>query len=153
MLLTKLEIEPYVPHSGFMLLLDRVLECGIEHIVTEIDVSDTLPCCVENYVPAYLGLEIMAQSIAIWSGLQRNNPGVTQPIGFLLGSRKYQCSVKQFIVGETLKVYATRIVQNEGLASFECVLERSGAGELNSQLAKANVNVFSVDKETQSVDE
>lgn len=140
MLDTKDLVERYVPHSGGMLLIDRVLEYSPDFIITEIDIGSHLPCYSEGKFPAYMGLEIMAQSIAVWSGIGRNCPGPNQPLGFLLGTRKYECAVAWFEVGLTLRVHARQILQNEGLASFECTL-----GRVNEEhLAKANVNVYSV---------
>ena len=69
----------------------------------------------------------------------RPNCAVTRfEIGFLLGTRRYQCSQPLFAVGSLLKVYAKRIFQSEnGLASFECHID-----DENGQLATANVTVF-----------
>ena len=144
MLDSKEIIERYVPHSGDMLLVDRVLEYGSEFVVTEMDVGSHLPCFADGKVPAYLGLEIMAQSIAVWSGVGRNTPGPGQPIGFLLGARKYQCDVAYFEEGMTLQVHAREILQHDGLASFECVLGQVIGSQMQRHLAKANVNVYSV---------
>ena len=57
-----------------MLLIDRVIEHGPEHIVVEIDVGPHLPCYTQGWVPAYLAIEFMAQSIAAWAGIRRGDP-------------------------------------------------------------------------------
>ena len=143
MLQTKQTIEKYVPHSNEMLLIDRVLDFGPEHIVTETDVGPHLPCFSKGAIPAYLGLEIMAQSIAVWSGMDRDTPGPDQPIGFLLGTRKYECSVREFANGVTLQIQARQIIQSEGLASFKCKLSQVDSDRDQNELATANVNVYS----------
>lgn len=126
-----------------MLLLDRVLECGPENVVTETRVGPRLPCFVEDRVPAYIGIEVMAQSIAVWSGIRRNRPGLKPPVGFLLGTRKFQCVESYFGIGSLLIVRSQKIWENEGLAIFSCLLDKSYQGQEYRNIATANISVYS----------
>ena len=126
------------------MLIDRVLSYNEESIVTELDVSPRLPFITGNRAPAFLVIEIMAQSIAAWSGICRNTPGEIQPIGYLLGTRKFQSSQNYFEFGSTLTVRADQVLENNGLAQFKCVLDVLFEGVLSLSVAEANISVYSI---------
>ena len=88
-------------------------------------------------VPAWIGLEYMAQTIAAYSGLQERLNGGKPKIGFLLGSRKYLCNAERFEIGQKLrlKVYP-EILGGNGLNVFNCELQGDGVN------ASAMINVF-----------
>ena len=89
-------------------------------------------------VPAWVGVEYMAQAIAAWAGCHARGQGRTPPIGFLLGTRRYDSAVERFDSGRVLRVEARRELLGEnGLGVFAC---RILAGE--EELATANVSVF-----------
>lgn len=140
-------IAPYMPHSGEMILLDRVVEYSGEHIVTEVEVGARLPCFEKGAVPAYLGLEVMAQSIAVWSGLRRGEPGSRPPIGFLLGTRRFSSILASFDEGSVLTVRARQVVENIGMAVFECELLCRGVDGRQAAMAVARVSIYSMDEE------
>ena len=141
---SRTEIEPYMPHSGSMLLIDRVIDYGPEHIVAEVDVGPHLPCYLDGWVPAYLGIEVMAQSIAAWSGIRRDAPDSRPPIGFLLGTRRFESMLAFFQVGSTLKTHSQQVHENDGLAMFECKMDLIDADGIRVNVARANINVYSV---------
>lgn len=118
-------IETLLPQSLDMILLDRVVEIGEEHIVVELKVRDDgLFSSPEHTVPAWVGLEYMAQSIAAFSGYHKKCRGEEIVLGFLLGSRHYHCSVGSFPCGAQLRVRAEKIIEaaNE-MSVFACVIE------------------------------
>ena len=132
-----------MPHSGAMVLIDRVLSYNEESIVSELDVSPRLPFITGNRAPAFLVIEIMAQSIAAWSGIRRNTPGDIQPVGYLLGTRKFQSSQDYFELGSTLTVSAEQVLEYNGLAQFKCVLDVLFEGVLSLGVAEAKISVYS----------
>ena len=118
-------IETLVPQSRSMILLDRVVEIGEDYIVVELEVRDDgLFSSADHTVPAWVGLEYMAQSIAAFSGYHRKSRGEEIILGFLLGTRHYQCSVGSFRCGAVLRVRAEKIIEaaNE-MSVFSCVIE------------------------------
>ncbi len=142
-----------MPHSGAMLLIDRVIDHGQEFVITELDVGPRLPFFINDRVPAYLGIEIMAQSIAAWSGICRGDPESRPPIGFLLGTRSYISSLRYFSGGCILKIHAHQILENEGLAMFECKMDQISANGSQHEVAMAKISVFSVTEELNSTDQ
>src|SRR5574341_2405150 len=132
------DIRSLLPHSGPMVLLDRVIAADEESLCAEVRIRQNSLFCNAGGVGAWVGLEYMAQAIGAYAGYAAKLRGDPIRIGFLLGTRRYQCSQPQFAVGSLLTVYAKRIFQSEnGLASFECHID-----DENGQLATASVTVF-----------
>ncbi len=120
-----------------MVLLDRVMEAGEDHIVVELTVRDDgLFSSPDHTVPAWVGLEYMAQAIAAFSGYHRKCRGEAIGLGFLLGTRHYQCSVGSFPCGSRLRVRAEKIIEaaNE-MSVFGCAIE---GGNIHAE-SKLNV--------------
>lgn len=122
------EIAELVPHAGPMLLLERMLECGDDYVVCEVRVRSDGMFDSDGYVPAWLGIEYMAQTIAAFSGLQARRDQESVKLGFLLGSRRFETNVQEFACGEILRVTARRLVHgSSGMGAFECEVQGSGA--------------------------
>lgn len=121
-------VADLIPQSRQMVLLDRVLQVGDEHIVTELTVRDDgLFSQNDDSVPGWVGLEYMAQTIAAFSGYQRARRGEDIGLGFLLGTRHYQCSVGRFPCGTTLTVRADKIIEAANdMSVFNCTIEGEG---------------------------
>ena len=121
-------VETLLPHSQGMVLLDRVVEAGEDHIVVELKVRDDgLFSSSDHTVPAWVGLEYMAQAIAAFSGYHRKCRGEEIGLGFLLGTRHYQCSVGCFPCGTGLRVRAEKIIEaSNDMSVFDCTLEGDG---------------------------
>lgn len=134
-------VEALLPQSQAMVLLDRVVEAGEHHILVELTVrEDGLFSSAGHTVPAWVGLEYMAQAVAAYSGYQRKRRGEAVGLGLLLGTRYYQCSTGGFPCGARLRVRAEKVIEaaNDMLV-FDCVLEGGGiraASRLNVLLPK-----------------
>lgn len=131
------DIRSLVPHSGPMVLLDRVVSVDEESLCAEVRIRADSMFCAAGGVGAWVGLEYMAQAIAAYAGYGARLRGAPVKIGFLLGSRRYECRRPIFPVGSVLRV-SVRVLHNaNGLASFECRIN-----DATEQLASANVTVF-----------
>lgn len=142
MLDSRQAVEMYMPHSGAMVLIDRVIEHGSGHIVTEMEVGSHLPGYAHGRVPAYLGIEVMAQSVALWWGLCRQDPSTDPPIGFLLGTRRFESSQAYLAAGNTLRTRAHQVLTSDTLAMFGCELQHMTANDAWSNVATANISVY-----------
>jgi len=130
-------VEALVPHSGKMSLLSRIVAYGDDWLHAELDVTTESMFADPQGVPAWIGMEYMAQAVGAFAGLQERLEGGAPKLGFLLGSRKYVCSTDYFAIGQTLSLRVTREIQAEnGLSVFQCVLQ----GE--EVEASASLNVF-----------
>jgi predicted hotdog family 3-hydroxylacyl-ACP dehydratase len=131
-------ITELVPHAGNMILLDEVLSCTDEDIETRLQVQPGgLLNQADGSLPAWVGVEIMAQSVAAFAGCHARQAGLPVELGFLLGTRRYQCNVEAFALGSELRIVATRSLQDDsGMGVFECHLDGPGIH------AEARLNVF-----------
>jgi predicted hotdog family 3-hydroxylacyl-ACP dehydratase len=130
--------EAWVPHRGAMLLLDRVLHADAEHAVAEVDVPFDGLFVRDGAVPAWIGIEYMAQTISAWAGAKSRERGQEPKLGLLLGTRRYETACTAFPSGEVLRVQARREFQaGNGLGMFDCRIEMRGR-----EVATAKVSVF-----------
>lgn len=134
------QVKDLVPHSGKMSLLSRITGYGEGWLQSEVDITADSLFADDRGVPAWIGLEYMAQTIAAYAGLQERKKGAAPKIGLLLGSRKYSSSTDYFAQGQTFRVRVElEMVADNGLNVFNCKLEG------NKILAEAVVNVFQPD--------
>jgi len=132
-------IETLLPHDNPMILVDRALSIGEKSIHSQVDIDKHLMFFnpETNTVPAYVGIEFMAQSIAAWSGYQALQQGQQPPIEFLLGSRRYARECDQFTLGQTLDIFAEQVMEDNGMAVFSGRIEYQG-----NTIAQCQLNVY-----------
>jgi predicted hotdog family 3-hydroxylacyl-ACP dehydratase len=131
-------IEQLLPHAGSMVWLDRLVEWDAERVVCERTVRRGDLEVTADGLPAWAGIELMAQAIATWNGCQVLAAGGQVRPGFLLGTRAYRVDADAFPVGSTLRVEAIRTFHDEdGMASFACRITTHGIE------AEARLTVFS----------
>ena len=132
-------VEELVPHTGRMMLLNRVIEFDEENMVAEVIVRDDGLFGDGSTVPAWLGIEYMAQTIAALGGMKRRLAGKPLNLGFLLGTRRYDCNLDIFPVGSVLTVSVKQLVEDQGLGVFDCRITAEGIS------ASAKLNVYQPD--------
>lgn len=138
------EIATLVPHAKPMLLLDRVLAADEESLCAEVIIrEDSLFFSHEaGGVGAWVGVEYMAQAVAAYAGYKALQEKGQVKIGFLLGTRRYECHGSVFTAGSVLRVYVRCLLQaDNGLGSFECTIEEGA----QTRLASATINAFQPD--------
>jgi predicted hotdog family 3-hydroxylacyl-ACP dehydratase len=136
--MSKWPIAELIPHAGDMILIDQVLRFGDEDIETQLTVrAGGLFNDADGSLPAWVAIELMAQSIAAYAGCQARLRGEPVELGFLLGTRKFQCNVERFPLGVELHIHASCSLQDDnGMGVFECHLR---GPEIQ---AEARLNVF-----------
>lgn len=131
-------VELLIPHSGELVLLNRVLQADDDSLVAAITVRADGLYNHGDHVPAWVALEYMAQAVAAFAGWHAWRAGEPVRLGFLLGSRRFTCSQPGFMVGTDLTVSVRRLLDDEsGMAVFEC--QAQGADHI---CAEARLNVF-----------
>lgn len=115
-------IEDVLPHRGTMLLLDRVLAFDTEIASAEYTPrTDAWYADANGHMPAWIGIELMAQTIAAHVGLLRRRDSLQPRQGALLGTRRYRSNRPAFIGGETLSIRTSLIYRDaSGLGAYEC---------------------------------
>jgi len=140
-----INVAELLPHDGKMVLLDKVLAYDEESLSAELVVRDDGLFGDGKTVPAWLGIEYMAQTVAAHGGMMCYLAGQPINLGFLLGSRKYISNISSFIVGTSLTVQVKRIIEDQGLAVFSCQIIAEGID------ISAKLNVYQPSKQENKV--
>jgi len=132
-------IEDILPHRGTMLLLDRVEQWDDESLAARAEVDQAAWYAdADGRMPAWIGIELMAQAIAAHVGLLSMRDGQQSRPGVLLGSRKVQAHVPAFAPGQPLLVTAKELLRStEGHGAYECAIASGGL-----PLAEAVIKVY-----------
>ena len=130
-----------LPHAGDAVLLDHVRSWSEQHLeATAVPGASPLYQQEDGSLPNWLGLEIMAQAVAAWAGCQARQAGRPVELGFLLGTRRYDCRVDRYPAGQPLAVRVQPSLHDAtGMGVFETWLRDAATGEL---LAEARLNVY-----------
>ena len=132
--------ERLIPHRGGMLWIDRVIHCDAQDVVAEatLRIDQLLAEDDAPGLPAWMGIEYMAQGIAAWAGGRALARGEEVKPGFLLGTRRYECHRPWLAFGLRLRIECRcELMGDNGLGLFACKLLD---GE--EEIAVANVSVF-----------
>ena len=119
---SEIPVEKLLPHAGNMVLIDQLTDVSENAASAIVNVRNNgVFCGNQDVVPAWVGIEYMAQAIAAWAGWHAHVENRPVKLGFLLGTRRYTSNVSQFHCGDILQVNVERNFGAEhGLGSFQC---------------------------------
>ncbi|WP_024300265.1 hotdog family protein [Methylomicrobium lacus] len=137
----RMDVAELLPHTGKMIWLDKVLAWDEDSVTAELTVRGDALFGGGNAVPAWAGIEYMAQTIGLYAGIHAKRVGEPIRLGFLLGARRYESDVPAFEIGSTLTVRAEKVMQDERLLVFNCGI----TGELVKVSATLNVYQAPID--------
>ncbi|MBT2790886.1 MULTISPECIES: hotdog family protein [Paraburkholderia] len=117
-------IEAIIPHRGTMLLIDAVTAFDEQTLSARATVhADAWYADAQGAMPAWIGIELMAQSIAAHVALLAMRGGGRARPGVLLGSRSYKALQPSFAGGAQLLIRATELLRSdEGHGAYECTI-------------------------------
>jgi predicted hotdog family 3-hydroxylacyl-ACP dehydratase len=117
-----------LPHAGPAVLIDEIIRDTDDGIEAASTITAAHPFFVAGHgVPAWVGIELMAQAIAAHSGLAGQRTQRAPRRGMLLGTRHYQGHVAWFAEGARLAIHAVREFGHEGgMAACQCRIEAAG---------------------------
>lgn len=131
-------IEDLIPHRGPMRLVDRLVAADDDAASVEADVPHEGRFVRDGQMPAYVGIELMAQAVAAWAGARARRAGAAPRMGYLLGTRRYEARCGGFAAGTTLRIEVRCELMGEaGLGMFDCAIVHDGA-----TLATARISVY-----------
>lgn len=116
--------EAFVPHRGNMLLVNQLLLWDTESASISVAPANSFLFFNEDgQVPAWVGLEYMAQSVAAYAGKLGSLKGEAVKLGFLLGTRKFISKVPFFKADLPLRVDIKKLLHDDNnLVLFACQL-------------------------------
>jgi predicted hotdog family 3-hydroxylacyl-ACP dehydratase len=132
-------IEAILPHRGTMLLIGRVSACSDTTLTAHASVqSDAWYADSDGAMPAWIGIELMAQAIAAHVSLLAMRAGGRARAGVLLGSRSYAAHVPVFARGAALRIDVTEVLRStEGHGAYDCTIDHGDV-----RVAEAVIKVF-----------
>jgi predicted hotdog family 3-hydroxylacyl-ACP dehydratase len=117
-------IEAIIPHRGTMLLIDAVNTFSEDALSARATVrADAWYADADGAMPAWIGIELMAQTIAAHVALLAMRGGGRARPGVLLGSRSYKALQASFASGAQLLIHAAELLRSEeGHGAYECTI-------------------------------
>ena len=145
------DIAELIPHRANMVMLDRVISVDAVSLCAEVTITSANPFYddISKSVGAWVGIEMMAQTMAAFEGYQALQLNEPVKVGFLLGTRHYESHCDHFPLGCTLQIAVHQVIKHaNGLGAFECKITE--AHDLNNKIvAIATVTAFKPDNVTQ----
>lgn len=120
-----------LPHRPPMILLDEVVDYGDDFAIARVAIQRASRFFDDRLdaVPAWIGIEYMAQTIGIWAGERQLRAGCVVGVAFLLGTRCYRSNVHAFAPGSVLTIRADVLYcESGGLGSFGCRIDGLDTG-------------------------
>jgi predicted hotdog family 3-hydroxylacyl-ACP dehydratase len=123
-------VRELLPHRGRAVLLGAVLAHDATSTTCSVDPDGGgLYRDDDGSIPAWVGLEYMAQAIAAHGGLVDREAGTPTRPGFFLGSRRLAFATGRFAKGQALEVTARHLRGSAGMLAFDCSVREAGHEE------------------------
>lgn len=140
-----------LPHSGRMVLIDRITRYGDDFVEAGAQVSPNHILLLDDKLPYTAFIELMAQAVGAYAGIQARKNARSVRLGFLLGTRKLEIFAQSVPIGTHLLATAHMSIQDAGgMGMFDCELRWTDAPETSSEtlpsdgiLVRASLNVYS----------
>lgn len=143
-MLNYLKPENYLPHEAPMVMLETVHLAAADQVICSVKVSKEGVLAPfldqQGNLPAWFGLEIMAQTVGVsggWQAANLTNTNVEPAMGMLLGTQAYKVNNSSFKLGTLLTCEAQLLQTNGQLSSYSCILKDN-----EQELGTARVNVW-----------
>ncbi len=121
-------VTPLLPHRGPAIVLDGLKELWEDGCLAVAQVREGVWYLdAAGLMPAWVGLEMMAQAASAFSGHRNALSGRPVRVGYLLGTRSFTATGPAFPVGTVLEIEVRVLFLDEsGPSAFRCELRRSG---------------------------
>lgn len=155
-------ISDVLLHDGNMRLLDRIVDFDTEFALAEYTPQASAWYADSNgNMPAWIGIELMAQAISAHAGLLKHGSNTPPKQGALLGTRSYLASIPTFAPNQPLMILVTLVYKDvSGLGAYDCMIyDQHYAPNPDNHLihhnylAKATLKVFEPDNFQQFLQE
>jgi predicted hotdog family 3-hydroxylacyl-ACP dehydratase len=121
-------LERLLPHHPPMILIDRLLEANEQETVCEVTITPESMFLEAAGVPAFVGLEYLAQSIAARIGYQHYLAHEPITVGLLMGTHRLETGCQFFELGQTLRIHVAHVWGTLELRRFRCTMTSASIG-------------------------
>jgi len=127
-----------VPHKGKMLLLSRIIDYDLEEQTLSAEYDITEDCIFYNPaikgVPAWVGIEFIAQAISALSGIRGHMSGEDPKVGYILSVSSMQIDNHFFKAGNTVQINVKESGSMDQVYNFEGAVLLEGKKVLDGKL-------------------
>lgn len=133
-------IEELLPHRGQALLLQSVLDWSSRAAACAVTLTEAFPYARDGRVEAVCGLELLAQSVAVYSALARRAAGrvpgesAGPRAGLLVGVPRAEFFTAHLPVGVLLRAHVEPVWQRDGTGRFRGELKDGASTLLRAEL-------------------
>ena len=122
-----------------MVLIHEPYGSGDEWTTATVQIAEDTMFYQSGYgVPTWVGMEYMAQTIALYAGIRSTQHGKPITVGFLLGTTRYSAECDYFRLGSVLQIRVDETWRDNQMAVHDCsIKDQSGA-----TIASAELKVF-----------
>ena len=115
-------VTELLPHGPEMTVIDRLFSYDPKESVAIVAIGPEAKFFENGGVPAWVGIEYMAQTIAARAGFMARLRGERPAIGFLLGTREYESRIAEFPNGSLLRISVQPLWEDAGVGAFQCTI-------------------------------
>lgn len=126
-----------------MILVEKLVSWGPKFAHTQVTIRRETLFMERMGVPAYVGLEYMAQTAGVWRGIMDLQENRTPQMGYLLGTRELGMTLSYFKKGWCLDIHTYVDFIDETIGSFRSWIEHE-----KTKVLWGNITVYSPKKET-----
>lgn len=123
---SSISVAELLPQGPEAVVIDALVEHSATRSVAVAYIDERSTYWEDSGVPAWAGIEYMAQAIAAHAGLEARARGEPPAIGFVLGTRAYATSVERFPDGSKLTVTVEPELVAGAFAAFRCAIAIDG---------------------------
>lgn len=135
----------YLPHDTPMVMIQDVHLVDEENCICSVNVSESSVLApflnAQFALPNFYAIELMAQTIGVWSGYHGRKVNHQSKLGMLLGGRAIKLSIPQFPHNSILMIHVKLVLTDKKLANFECQIKID-----NTSVAMGKLNVYEPDE-------
>ena len=113
-------IKDLLPQSREMAFLDELVDYGDDWLEARLTITPKSKFYKDGSVPAWVGMEYMAQAIAALAGARRKSQGEPIKVGVLVRCRDFKTEQPQFANGQTLTVRAEETFRDDNAGTYAC---------------------------------
>lgn len=140
--MTYLAPQEYLPHTAPMLMLEEVVAVDAEtaHCRVKVCSQGVLAPFLTSTgaLPNWYALELMAQTIGVWSGWHSVQAGNNKILlGMILGARDLHTQCREFPANAMLNIKVSLLMRDDRLGSFSGTLSCE-----DTVLASGRINTF-----------
>ena len=130
------DLAELIAHDAPMILLDELVDAGEKNVHCRVAIHESglFFDPKARAVPGYVGMEFMAQTVAVWAGYHAWKRNEAPPVGFLLGGRSYKRERPDFPEGMVLDIRAEQIMKSENMGAFHCTIQHDGVLQATCEL-------------------